>query len=62
MAGPDYPDQVTFGCRIGHVAGQREPAAALDHPDLALFWNTVDWLVVNDPLLHRTVYHLPASD
>jgi hypothetical protein len=82
---PDYPDQVTFGCRIGLVAGQREPAAslvaagsgrpehpmfgvklvrgaALDHPNLAVFWDTVDWLVVNDPLLHRTVYHLPASD
>jgi hypothetical protein len=37
---PEYPDQVTFGCRIGHVDGQEEPAASLvqggalrsDHP------------------------------
>lgn len=27
--GPDYPDQVTFGCRIGRVAQQAAPAASL---------------------------------
>lgn len=37
---PDYPDQVTFGCRLGPVEGQKGPAASLvpggadksDHP------------------------------
>jgi len=37
---PEYPDQVTFGCRLGHVDGQDGPAASLvtaggtrpDHP------------------------------
>jgi hypothetical protein len=37
---PDYPNQVTFGCRIGHIQGQEAPAASLvdggamrsDHP------------------------------
>ena len=37
---PDYPDQVTFGCRLGPVEGQDGPAASLvtggenksDHP------------------------------
>lgn len=37
---PDYPRQVTFGCRLGHVAEQEAPAASLvtggamrsDHP------------------------------
>jgi len=26
---PEYPDQVTFGCRIGHVQGQEQPACSL---------------------------------
>ncbi len=37
---PDYPDQVTFGCRLGHVEGEAGPLASLvpggerrsDHP------------------------------
>ena len=29
FADPEYPDQVTFGCRIGHVPGQQEPACSL---------------------------------
>lgn len=26
---PDYADNVTFGCRVGHVEGQAEPACSL---------------------------------
>ena len=81
---PEYPDQVTFGCRIGHVPGQAEPAcsltqggaalgdepifgrrldrdAALTDPRLSAFWELVDWLIVNDPLLHRHVFHMPPT-
>lgn len=29
FAEPGYADQVTFGCRIGHVQGQQEPACSL---------------------------------
>jgi len=40
----DYPDQVTFACRFGHVEGNGEPAASLvsaaerrtDHPMFGL--------------------------
>ena len=28
-------------------------------PRVADFWALTDWLVVNDALLHETVYHLP---
>ena len=78
---PEYPDQVTFGCRIGQVDGQEEPAAslvqggalrsdhpmfgakldredALKHPRRVEFWELVDWLIVNDPILHEHVYHM----
>jgi hypothetical protein len=39
---PDYTDQVTFGCRIGHVDGQAGPAcslvqAATQRSDAAIF-------------------------
>lgn len=82
---PDYPDQVTFGCRTGHVAGQAAPASslvtaaegrgnhpwfgdkltrdqALDHPLLPAFWEVVDWLILNDRILHDNVYHMAPSN
>jgi hypothetical protein len=42
FAEPDYPDHVTFGCRIGHIRGQEAPAcslvqAAARRSDSALF-------------------------
>jgi hypothetical protein len=82
---PAYADHVTFGCRIGHVESQAEPACslvlagavrsdgpifgrrldrdeALSHPRLAEFWTVVDWLIVNDPLLHEHVFHMPERN
>jgi hypothetical protein len=34
---------------------------ALLSPRIDDFWAVTDWLVVNDPLLHRTVYQLPPK-
>ena len=34
---------------------------ALQSNRLHDFWNVTDWLVLNDPLLHRTVFHLPPN-
>jgi hypothetical protein len=82
---PDYGDNVTFGCRIGHVETRAEPACslveggavrsdkrllgakldrdtALTHPRLDEFWAVLDWLVVNDPMLHEHVFHMPQRD
>jgi len=75
----DFSDHVTFGCRVGDVEGQSEPAAtlvpaaqpysasalfgrklsredALPHPMLASFWRVVDFVLVEDPDVHRHVY------
>jgi hypothetical protein len=82
FAEPDYLDNVTLGCRVGHVAIQAEPACslvrggairsdkpifgrkldrdeALTHPRLDAFWSVVDWLIINDPVLHENVFHMP---
>lgn len=45
--GPDYPDQVTFGCRLGSVEGQDGPAASLveggsTRSDHAMFGTKLD--------------------
>ncbi|MEO6713772.1 MAG: hypothetical protein ABIM89_10135 [Mycobacteriales bacterium] len=73
-------NHVTFGCRVGPVVGQDEPAAtaidaacpysdkplwgvkltreaALQHPWLSVFWNVVDFILVNDPAVEHHVYH-----
>ena len=75
----DFTDHVSFGCRVGPVAGQAETAAslvaaatpygpspmfgqklsrdsALVHPWLPAFWNIVDFLLIEDPDVHRHVY------
>ena len=44
---PDYPGQVTFGCRLGHVDEQSPPAASLvtggaNRSDDALFGTKLD--------------------
>jgi len=31
---------------------------ALAHDWLSTFWSTVDWLVLNDPLLHEHIFHM----
>jgi hypothetical protein len=31
---------------------------ALSHPRPSEFWTVVDWLIVNDPLLHEHVFHM----
>jgi hypothetical protein len=81
---PAPEDHVTFGCRIGHVPGQDEPACSLvqaarrrsdsalfgtrlsagqarSHPRVGEFWAMTDWLILNDQLLHRTVFHMPPA-
>jgi len=32
---------------------------ALAHPWLDRFWELVDWLIGNDPILHEHVFHMP---
>jgi hypothetical protein len=72
-------DHVTFGCRVGPIEGQVEPAAsvvqaavpysdssiwgrkldrteALSHPWLPDFWEIVDFVLVNDEVVHDHVY------
>lgn len=81
---PGYEDNVTFGCRLGEIAGHPGPQAsvvtggeqrpdkailgeklrredALQHPKLGEFWDIVDWLILNDPLLHEKVYHMDGT-
>lgn len=31
---------------------------ALSHSWLPTFWDAIDWLVLNDPLLHKHVFHI----
>lgn len=82
---PDHADNVTFGCRVGHVRTQPQPACslvqggatrsdkplfgrklerdeALAHPRLDDFWAVVDWLILNDPVLHENVFHMPPTN
>lgn len=72
-------DHVTFGCRVGPVAGQDEPAAslvqaavpysdapiwgrkltrteALSHSRLQDFWDVVDFVLTDQPVVHDHVY------
>ena len=46
------------GPMFGRVLDREE---ALASPRIDDFWAVTDWLVVNDALLHRTVYHLPPK-
>ena len=78
--GPEYDDNVTFGCRLGEIEGHAGPQAslvtggalrgdqpimgkklerdeALSHPMIGEFWDLIDWLILNDSLLHEKVYH-----
>jgi hypothetical protein len=34
---------------------------ALGHGRLTEFWAVTDWLILNDPVLHEHVYHMPAK-
>ena len=46
--------------RTGEIFGRiLDREQALESPRLADFWAVTDWLVLNDTLLHTTVYHLP---
>jgi hypothetical protein len=48
--------------RDGDIFGRvLDRTNALASPRIDDFWALTDWLVVNDPLLHRTVYHLPPK-
>lgn len=81
---PDHADNVTFGCRVGHVTTQAGPACslveggatrsdkplfgrklergeALTHPRLDEFWGVIDWLILNDPVLHDHIFHMRPS-
>ena len=75
----DEDDHVTFGCRVGAVDGQGEPAAslvsaaaawrdsrtfgrklsrdeALVHPLVGQFWELVDHVLINDPVVAAHLY------
>ena len=45
------PDHPMFGIKLD----RRE---ALEHPLLEEFWRVVDWLILNEPVLHANVYHM----
>jgi hypothetical protein len=46
--------------RTGAIFGRiLDRAHAMKSPRITDFWALTDWLVVNDALLHETVYHLP---
>lgn len=32
---------------------------ALTHPRIDEFWACIDWLTINDPILHEKVFHAP---
>ena len=36
--------------------------AAIRHPRVNEFWDPVDWLIVNDALLHEKIYHMDETD
>ena len=48
--------------RTGAIFGRiLDRAQAMKSPRISDFWALTDWLVVNDKLLHKTVYHLPPD-
>jgi hypothetical protein len=48
--------------RTGAIFGRiLERATAMKSPRINDFWALTDWLVVNDALLHETVYRLPTK-
>ena len=48
--GQTRSDHVMFGRKLTRDE-------ALSHPRLKEFWDCVDWLVINDPVLHDQIYH-----
>jgi len=46
------------GALFGRILDRED---AMTSPRIADFWAVTDWLVVNDALLHKTVYHLPPK-
>ncbi|HEU4320011.1 MAG TPA: hypothetical protein VFS66_08010 [Acidimicrobiia bacterium] len=62
-AGPQA-SLVTGGAQRGDkpIMGTKlERDDALRHPLVAEFWELVDWLIVNDSLLHERVYHMDGT-
>jgi hypothetical protein len=50
---------VYAGLDLGRTLGRD---LALQHPLVPAFWQVIDWLTENDPLLHRVVFHeLPEN-
>lgn len=49
------PDQPILGRKL-------DRDGALAHPRLGEFWTVVDWLIVNDPVLHECVFHMPGNE
>lgn len=52
-------EQRSEGAIFGRKLARDE---ALRHPWLAGFWEVVDWLIINDSLLHRTIFHPPTNE
>lgn len=44
------PDHVMFGTKL-------DSDSALAHPRIQDFWDCIDWLFLNDPILHEHMYH-----
>jgi hypothetical protein len=57
---PDAAASLFTPTRSGAIFGSvLDWDAALKSNRIDDFWAVTDWLVLNDALLHRTVYHLP---
>jgi hypothetical protein len=57
---PDAAASLFTPTRSGDIFGRiLDREAALKSNRIGDFWSVTDWLVTNDPLLHRTVYRLP---
>jgi hypothetical protein len=54
QAGQTRGDGPVFGRKLSRDE-------ALRHEWLAAFWDVVDWLVLNDSLLHKCVFHAPPK-
>lgn len=65
------PGQEEPACSLAQAAARRSgpalsgarlsPEQARGHPRPSEFWTVTDWLILNDQLLHRHVFHMPPA-
>ena len=59
---PEVAASLFTPTRTGEISGRiLDREEALASPRIADFWALTDWLVVNDALLHKTVYRMPPK-